>query len=155
MSNQLVADFVPVAAPPERGWISRLEDRQFALMQGVFGPLGGLCESSRVERLLRPLSTQPISMLAHWIVAGRIVSFEHQGTTWIPMFQFEPASMQLLAGVADTIEALAPAFDEWELALWFASPNDALHGAAPAGVVARNAAAVLAAARLDRFVALG
>jgi hypothetical protein len=71
------------------------------------------------------------------------------------MFQFDLVTMEILAGARAAVAELTPAFDDWDLATWFATPNDWLHGAAPACVMASDPASVQSAARADRFVAKG
>ena len=147
-TSQAVSESAP-------GRVHRLEDRQFALMQQAFAQSGGIHDGDRVGRIMRAHWDQPVSALARWIVDRRIVSFNHHGATWIPTFQFDLDSMDLDPSAARVIDELVPAFDDWDLALWFASPNDALEGAAPVSVLAMDPDAVLIAARIDRFVVLG
>lgn len=144
----------PAPNPPAVGGALRTEDREFALMQQVY-QAGGLCDGDRVARSLRRHRDQPVSVLARWIVERRIVNFNHQGTAWIPLFQFDPASMDITPAVAAIVAELAPAFDDWDLALWFASPNESLQGAAPATFIAQDPGEVLVAARIDCFIARG
>ena len=70
----------------------------------------------------------------------------------LPAFQFDPMDMAVRCGVRDVIDTLVPLFDDWELASWFARPSEWLDGRRPADAVVRDPAAVLSAARTDRFV---
>ena len=133
----------------------RLEDRQFAAMELAFARHGGLATADGVARLMRCRSSQPISTLARWIVDRRAVNIAWHGQTLLPMFQFDRESMALQAGVGDVVAELAHAFDDWELALWFAAPNSWLGDAAPVDRLHVEQPAVLDAARADRFIALG
>lgn len=53
------------------------------------------------------------------------------------------------------VETLVPAFDDLDLASWFARPNAWLAGACPADAIAGDLPAVVRAARADRFIVLG
>lgn len=134
---------------------NRIEDRQFLSMTQAFGRAGGLTSGDAVARLLRKRSDQPISMLARWIVERTIVSVEWQSQLLIPLFQFDQRDMSLRPCVAQVVQELRSVFDDWELALWFTQPNIWLRDAAPVDVVQRETAAVLEAARTDRFIARG
>jgi len=68
------------------------------------------------------------------------VSFEWQSLTMLPLFQFDPSTMALRAGVTKVAMELTRVFDGWDLALWFAQPNCWLGGSAPVEVVQDNVA---------------
>lgn len=155
MQQHSIAPCENFHAVPPGSWGSRIEDQQFAMMQTTFVESGGLLGVNEVARLLRRRAQKPLSEMACWIAERRIVNFVHRSRTWIPMFQFDPATMELLAEVRAAVGELTPAFDDWDLAAWFAAPNHWLHGAAPACVMASDPASVLSAARADRFIARG
>jgi len=71
------------------------------------------------------------------------------------MFQFDRSDMSLRDGAARWFAKLRAAFDDWDLASWFAQPNSWLHGAAPVDAIGHDLSAVLQAARADRFIAIG
>ena len=50
---------------------------------------------------------------------------------------------------------LAPAFDEWDTAVWFSRPNPWLSGEVPANLLSSHATDVEEAARADRFARRG
>jgi hypothetical protein len=133
----------------------RLEDRQFLVMQHAFHLTGGMVSGDEMARLLRRHSDQPISMLARWIVAREAVSFEWKSQTLLPLFQFDLSNMSLRPSVTAIVRELADVFDDLPLALWFAEPNAWLADSSPVDVVAVDPAAVLEAARADRFIARG
>jgi acyl-CoA synthetase (AMP-forming)/AMP-acid ligase II len=116
---------------------------------------GGLVSSDEVALLLRRRTAQPISLLARWIVARNVVSFEWQLQTLVPLFQFDLSDMSLRCGTAEVIEELSGAFDDWDLARWFAQPNSWLRNAAPVDVIDADQPAVMQAARADRYIARG
>lgn len=131
------------------------EHRELMLMQQAFHRTGGLVSGDEATRLLRRQSAQPISTLARWIVGRTIVNFEWQSQTLVPLFQFDPADMSLSANTVVVIGELIDVFDDWELAVWFAQPNIWLQDGAPCEQLATNTAAVIQAARADRFIARG
>jgi hypothetical protein len=132
-----------------------VEDRLLVLILHAYGQCCGVATADELAGLLRVYANQPISVLARWIVARRVVSFVWQSETWIPLFQFDLADMSLRQGALQVIRELVEAFDDWELATWFASPNPWLQDAAPLEIILDDPSAVLDAARADRFVAMG
>ena len=136
-------------------WGKRVEDKQLIAMVHAHRRTGGLATSDEVVRILRRRSNQPISMVARWIVTRSVVSFVWKSQTLLPLFQFDLSDMSLCRGTSEVVQELSGAFDDWDLATWFARPNSLLHGAAPVDLIATDPAAVLQAAREDRFVALG
>jgi hypothetical protein len=104
---------------------------------------------------MRRRSDQPISTLARWIVDREVVHFAWQGATLLPLFQFDRYRVLLDPMVVSVVRELRDAFDDWEIALWFVTPNAGTNGVAPVDEVESNLSAALAAARTDRFVALG
>ena len=105
--------------------------------------------------LLRRRTSQPISMLARWIVERRVVSFGWQGEYLLPMFQFDRADMTVRRSVSAVLREFDGTFDDWELAAWFALPNAWLQDDSPLDLLPLDPHAVLDAARADRFVARG
>jgi hypothetical protein len=71
------------------------------------------------------------------------------------LFQFALPEMKVRQGVAQVIRELMPAFDDHDLAMWFASPNIWLQNVAPLDAIDGEPSAVLHAARADRFIAMG
>jgi hypothetical protein len=116
---------------------------------------GGLVSSDEVVPLLRRRIAQPISLLARWIVDRSVVSFVWQSQTLLPLFQFDLSDMSLRSGAAEVVAELTGAFDDWDLATWFARPNSWLRDAAPVDVIDADQPAVLQAARADRYIARG
>ena len=140
---------------PCRTMREHIDSRQFDAMSHAFRPHGGFAGSDDVMRRLRPLSDQPLSMLARWIVSRTVLSVSWRDQSLLPMFQFELADMSVKPACARVVEELKDVFDDWELALWFAAPNVWLDHAAPVALLADEEFAVLQAARADRFVARG
>ena len=153
--TELLRDIPPLVRNPRALWADRVEDRQLAAMACGFQRHGGLATGDDIVRLLRHRSDQPISTLARWIVERNVVHFAWQGTTLLPLFQFDRYRMLLNPIVLRVVRELRDAFDDWEIALWFVTPNASTNGVAPVDAFESNPLAALAAARTDRFVALG
>jgi hypothetical protein len=83
------------------------------------------------------------------------IRFEWSGVCWLPLFQFEPCSLALRESPRRVMAELAPAFDGWGMASWFAEPSHWLGGARPVERLDADLPAVLEAARADRFIAAG
>lgn len=107
-------------------------DAQFIVMLEAFRPHGGLAR----QRELAPS-----------FAAEAVLRFDWGGQTWVPLFQFEPASSALHAGVGAVVAALRPTHDGWQIATWFARRCAQLAGATPIERLAKAPQAVLAAAR--------
>ena len=133
----------------------RIEDRQLATMMRAFARTGGLLHGDEVARMLRRHYSQPLSLLARWVVSREIVHVSADGQILIPLFQFDLSSMTLAAALASVLRELSPVFDEWALGLWFASPSAWLSDRTPAEVLWTEPSLLLEAARADRYVAAG
>jgi hypothetical protein len=136
-------------------WPTANEESRRATMAQVYERTGGLARSDEVLFMLRRRTSQPLSMLARWIVDRRVVSFEWQAQRFLPMFQFDLGDMAIRRGTAAVLAELAGTFDDWELAAWFAEPSAWLQGRIPVDVLGSDTQTVLDAARADRFVARG
>ena len=130
-------------------------DRGFTAMLRAMRETGGLMRGHELADLLVQRGAGDAACLTRWIVERQLLSFDWRGKLWIPMFQFELAGMRLKSEVRHIAAELAPAFDDWSLALWFATPNSWLQERLPAEALEDDFPAVLQAARADRFVALG
>jgi hypothetical protein len=108
----------------------------------AFQASGGAATGTELAELLRP-----------WIVSRQVVSFAWRADTLLPLFQFDLSRGDVRGRVHRVLLELSGALDEAEIALWFARPNVWLAGAAPANAILADGAAVLEAARADRFIA--
>lgn len=138
----------PEAALPVGGEAER--DRQFVRMLRAFRETGGLARGDEVADLLMQRNAGDVSRLARWIVTRQVISFDWRGELWVPLFQFELATMALRQETRHLSAELSPVLDGWGVALWCASPHEKLDGCAPADVVAGAYDEVLAAARDTR-----
>jgi hypothetical protein len=128
---------------------------QLMLMVRAFRANGGVVTGDQLSHLCRSLLQQPISTIARWIVGRHVVCFDWNCQPMLPLFQIELTSMRLRPSVAEVVQELAGTFDDWDLALWFATPNAWLDGRAPVQVILSDPCAVLDTARADRFIAAG
>jgi hypothetical protein len=133
----------------------RLEQRQFEAMGDAFRPHGGLACGAEVIHRLSRTGDDPWAALADWIMARSVLVVTWRGQTHVPMFQFDLTGMSLNPACARVAAELKPVFDDWELGLWFATPNTWLDGAMPVDLLASEELAVLQAARTDRYIARG
>jgi hypothetical protein len=138
------ASFCPIDADPRASEVLH-----------AFRRTGGLVNGDELTFLLRGRTSQPISMLARWIVERRVVSFGWHGERLLPMFQFDRADMTVRRPVSAILDEFEGTFDDWDLATWFALPNAWLAHDAPVDALALDPHAVLQAARADRFIARG
>ena len=135
-------------------WPSEADGRASEVLR-AFRRTGGLVGGDELTFLLRVRTSQPISMLARWIVERRVVSFGWHGEYLLPMFQFDRADMTMRRPVSAILVEFDGTFDDWDLATWFALPNAWLEHVAPVDALAHDPHAVLQAARADRFIARG
>jgi hypothetical protein len=145
---------------------SSLAIRPTTVADAEFGELcqglqrsGGMVSADKLVGLMhdggeRSIS-QPISLVARWIVGRQIVCVPWRSHTLLPLFQFGDGRSTLQPGLAAVLNELTDVFDDWELALWFARGNSGLGGAAPADRLASHPGDVWQAARTDRFIATG
>ena len=133
----------------------REEVRQFGMMQVAFMRTGGLAMDDFVVDQIRRHASQPISVLAHWIVERIIVGFQWESRTLVPLFQFNPVDMTPWPGTCEIVRELIDVFDDWDLAVWFAQPNCWLGHESPVDAIKHNQPAVHQAARADRFITRG
>lgn len=141
------------SAPCTRvGWT---EDREFMMMSRVFGEHGGMVTADELVQSMRTNLAQPLSIVGRWIAERAAVQFAWRSQTWFPRFQFAGNPISIRPAVSQVVLELRDAYDDWELALWFASRNEWLDHAPPIEAIQRDAAAVMSAARVDRFIAKG
>lgn len=123
----------------------RDDTRGLDLLDG-YGRRGGLATGDELALRLREHWRQPISVLARWVVARKVVSFSWRGQLLLPLFQFEFPRGNPHPGVLESAPALHQKMDELGVAAWFLQPHPWLGGAAPADRVADDPRAVVEAA---------
>ena len=155
-SGLLMARHAPDAANcPHQCTPQSHRNHQFVAMLNAYRASGGLCRSEEVRRRLQCHDAIPGAMLVRWMLKRKVICFEWLSQTWLPWFQFQHSDMRPLPELTRVFAELTPVFDAWEMANWFAQPNQWLANCAPVDTLDANPSAVLHAARADRFVATG
>jgi hypothetical protein len=140
--------------PPASAWAADADARAGAVL-AAYRRAGGLASGDEVTFMMRRRTSQPIAMLARWIVERSVVSFAWHGDYVLPMFQFDRSDMTVRPAVSAVLDEFDGTFDDWDLTTWFALPNSWLADVAPIDVLDGDAGGVLQAARADRFIARG
>lgn len=129
----------------------------------AFSGTGGLVSGDDLADLIRHRcevagwlpDSEPVSLVARWIVTRSVISLDSPWGPMFPLFQFDLPTASVVDAMAPLLAELTRVFDDVELALWFVTPNDWLGGARPVHAMQHSLPAVLQAARADRFVAGG
>jgi hypothetical protein len=130
-------------------------DRGFGALRTTFRATGGIARGDDLARLLEYLNREGAVSLARLISSGEVFGFAWRETWWIPMFQFSLRDLSLSRQSQAVLAELSGAYAGWSLACWFAEPNEWLQQRRPVELLDSDLAAVLGAARTDRFVANG
>lgn len=141
---------LPGGAPDD--WPSKIE---FDAVRAACRASGGIATGDDLARLLEDHRCGDFVSLARHIVCGDIFGFEWQGTFWVPMFQFDLRDLSFKESPRRVRAELSEGFDGWALADWFAQPNTWLGDRPPVDLLDTHLAAVLEAARADRFIVAG
>lgn len=142
-------------SPPQRQTAPTPSDAQFRGLRSAYGQSGGLARGDDLARLLQDRQQGDFVSLARVLVAREVFGFKWRDQLWVPMFQFELRDLSIKRAHRPVLAELAPVFDNWSLADWFARPNSWLGSQSPVQMLGSNLAAVLNAARADRFIACG
>ena len=129
----------------------------------AFADTGGLMSGDELadrirQRCLLDVSlrdVEPVSLVARWIVSRAVVSIESPWGHMLPVFQFNLSRAALHPGVPIVLAELGGVLEGAELALWFVTPNEWLHGERPALAMQTMLPAVRHAARAAPYVARG
>lgn len=120
-------------------------------MRRVYEMHGGLVGCDELACLLRESRSQPLSILAHWLIERSIVSFSWRGIVHVPLFQFERPVLNLRPGMAAALRELVVVYDDTQVARWFIEPNCMLGGDLPITTMHVNPQQIVQAARVRRF----
>lgn len=168
----------PAEAPPSTWFCSTVVDEvpapqvllpygpsscQWMVTASAFADTGGLISGDELADGIRQQCLQdatlcvsePVSLIAQWIVSRSVVSIESPWGYMLPVFQFDLPRATLHPGMPVVLAELRGVLEGAELALWFVTPNEWLHGERPALALRGRLQAVRQAARADRYVALG
>ena len=121
-------------------------------MSRVFDAHGGMLTAEELVQCMRTNVAQPLSIVARWIANRSAVHFTWRSQTWFPSFQFAWNPMSISPAVSVIVLELRDAYDDRELALWFATPNEWLDHALPIEAIRCDPAAAVRAARIERLV---
>jgi hypothetical protein len=136
--------------------VGRAEDHEFMTMSRVFGEHGGMVTADELVHCMRTILPQPLSIVGRWIAeraAGAVRVAIADLVSLLPVRR--ELRRRFVLPCPRVVLELRDAYDDWELALWFASRNEWLDHASPVEMIRRDAAAAVQAARIDRFVARG
>ncbi|MEQ1685044.1 MAG: hypothetical protein ABL916_15460 [Burkholderiaceae bacterium] len=127
------------------------------MLRTAYRASGGIARGDDLARFLNEHHSGDFVSLAMSILEGELFAFQWQQAFWVPMFQFDLRDLWVKPNpnARRVLTELAGEFDGWALALWFAQPNDLLHGARPVDLLDASLPDVLQAARTDRFIAAG
>jgi hypothetical protein len=135
--------------------LRRIEDREFMTMSRVFGEHGGMVSADELVRSMRRNLQQPLSIVGRWVVDREVVQLVWRSHIYLPCFQFARDPISIRGPVSEVVRELRDAFDDWELAFWFANRNELLNYEPPVELICNDVAAVVRAAQIDRFIAKG
>ena len=136
---------------------------QWMSTAAAFADTGGLVSGDDLAELIREhgllnaqaQASQPVSLVARWIVSRSVVVIDSPWGHVLPMFQFDLQRASVHPAIPLVLAELGGVLEGPELALWFVTPNEWLHGERPAMAMQSTLQAVRHAARADRYVALG
>lgn len=130
-------------------------NHQFIAMLDAYRCSGGLARTQEVVAMFKVHGGPDASALADWIAQRKMISFEWQSKTWIPLFQFSHVSRTLQPGLSEVLAELIAVYNDWDVATWFSQPNRWLADCTPADALTAATREVLNAARVERYVAAG
>jgi hypothetical protein len=136
----------------QRARLAKGDDQEFLQLLAAYRVTGGVAPGAEIAARRAECG---LSELARLIAGRKVLSFDWHATTWLPVFQFETGQIAVRRDVGTVLEELASELDGWELAQWFVQPSALLSGRAPLAVLQHDAAAVVEAARADRFLLRG
>ena len=142
---------------PPLQWRARLPqtDYWFVELLSAYRPSGGLARLSEVLSRAKRNPLPPAYSLNSSRRLSKAIQFEWQGQAWLPLFQFDLATQEVLAHVGQIVCEFDNVLSSWELADWFVQPHVALQCLRPIDVFRRSPSLLLAAARQDRFTMTG
>ena len=145
--------FTPAFSPPSRTDQARIADSQFIQMLNGYRASGGLAKIQELASLQSSGVVVDIQSLSSRIARRELICFEWQALAWLPLFQFDLATLTPHKGLRPIVLELSCICDPWELARWFVQPNPWLAERLPADALHGDCDAVFDAARAHRFIA--
>ena len=114
---------------------------------------GGIARHQEVTTRLEEDVNGGPSNLGKLIDSHAVFAFDWRGSVWLPMFQFKQPEMYVKPQARKVLSELAGVFDGWSLSVWYLQQNSWLENRRPIDVLDKHPAAVVLAARGDRFIA--
>ena len=131
----------------------RPNTRDFEAMLTAYLWSGGIARHQEVTTRLQEESNGGPSNLGKLIDSHAVFAFDWRGSLWLPMFQFKQPEMYVKPQARKVLSELAGVFDGWSLAVWYLQQNSWLDNRRPIDLLDKHPAAVVLAARGDRFIA--
>ena len=131
----------------------RPNTRDFEAMLAAYMWSGGIARHQEVTTRLQEESNGGPSNLGKLIDSHAVFAFDWRGGLWLPMFQFKQPEMYVKPQARKVLAELAGVFDGWSMAVWYLQQNSWLEDRRPIDLLDKHPAAVLVAARGDRFIA--
>ena len=131
----------PVPTPAQALQAQRNSEARWALMQ----EFGAYTSEEIAEQRSRAKNRHALAN--RWRGEGRVFSVDFRGQRLFPGFQLDLETLAPKPVVAEALAALPRGeMSEWEVALWWTSPNGWLGGARPVDVMDDDEQAVVEAA---------
>lgn len=151
--------YLPIAPPLNRFQVAKPpaanDPHRWMSIAAAFADTGGLVSGDELADLIRQQAmldsrlqiSQPVSLVARWIVSGMALSMDSPWGIVLPLFQFDLQRATLHPEVPMVCAELGGLREGAELALWFVTPNEWLEGLRPAQVLRSQLSEVRRAAR--------
>lgn len=157
--NSMADLYLPTAAPMKRFQTApppaASEPHRWMSIAAAFADTGGLVSGDELADLIRQQAlrnaqlqiSQPVSLVARWIVSGMAVAMDSPWGIVLPLFQFDLERAILHPEVPMVRAELGGVLQGPELGLWFVTPNEWLEGERPALAMRSRLSEVRRAAR--------
>ena len=130
----------PAPTRPARPGAAEGPPPRWATMAAAFADTGGWVSGSDLADLIRQRGlqddgsgvSQPVSLVARWIVSGAVISVSTPWGDMLPLFQFDLERAAIRPDVMMVWAELRGTLSGAELAVWFVTPNEQLQGEPPA-----------------------
>ena len=141
LDDKLIEAMMPETIPSESAVI---QAQQNARLRSAFLAQYGL-RGEDVAALGGSRAENRAALASRWYAESRLLRVEHNGIAYYPSFQFDDQGKPRPI-MRNLLGARAPAWSDWEFALWFTASNGWLSGQHPLELLDKNPKAVLAAA---------
>jgi hypothetical protein len=151
--------YLPTATPPNRAQAAKPpaanDPHRWMSIAAAFADTGGLVSGDELADLIRQQAlrdaqlqvSQPVSLVARWIVSGMAVAMDSPWGIVLPLFQFDLQRAVLHPEVPMVCAELGGVLEGPKLGLWFVTPNEWLEGERPALALRSRLSEVRRAAR--------